>query len=267
VDYSAVSPEEVARACLESGNELAWAEFVRRFHPLIARVVVRVSRRWGRCSSETVDDLVQETYLKFCREGLRGLRNFKSAHEDAIFGYIKVFTANLVHDHFKTSHSQKRGGGCVTNSIEGESGGPGAAQKTVSAALERRLLIEQIDLCLRRVVASGPASERDRKIFWLYYRVGMAASAIATLPGVGLGVKGVESTILRLTRQIKAELVAPERVPKLEKMINMLHTLPDPPEGPRVEEVLTRLTRSGHWCLGRRRVTATRGGNWRSMSG
>lgn len=206
MNYAAISPEELVVACLREGNESAWAEFVRRFQPLIARVALRVARQWGEPSPQVIDDLIQETYLKLCAERLRVLRNFKSAHEGAIYGYIKVFTANLVHDHFKLSHSQKRGGRTATTSIEGENAGgiPNSPISTTSV-LERDVLIQEIDACLR-VVASGPGSERDRRIFWLYYRVGLAASAIAALPTIGLSTKGVESTLLRLTRQVRQRL-------------------------------------------------------------
>jgi hypothetical protein len=44
---------------------------------------------------------------------------------------------------------------------------------------------------------------RDQTLFWLYYRHGMSASAIASLSTIGLSVKGVESAILRLTRQVR----------------------------------------------------------------
>ena len=203
-----MSPEELVSACLQPGNEPAWAEFVRRFHPLIARVALRVARQWGEPSPQVIDDLVQETYLKLCVDRLRALQTFKSAHKDAMYGYIKVFTANLVHDHFRIAHSHKRGGGATTASIDGENAGelPSATTST-PAILERDVLIQQIEACLR-VVASGPGLDRDRKIFWLYYRVGLAASAIASLPTIGLSTKGVESTLLRLTRQVRERLVA-----------------------------------------------------------
>jgi RNA polymerase sigma-70 factor, ECF subfamily len=210
VDYSAIPPEDLSRACLESGNAAAWAEFVRRFHPLISKVVLRVSRQWGESSSQVVDDLIQETYLKFCEGGLRGLQNFKSMHRDAIFGYIKVFTANLVHDHFKASHSLKRGGNTVLELMESKDARATWEPRSALVSLERRVLIQQIDACLKKVL-TGPGSERDRRIFWLYYRAGLAASAIAAIPEIGLGVKGVESAIHRLTAQIKRELAVPER--------------------------------------------------------
>jgi RNA polymerase sigma-70 factor (ECF subfamily) len=207
VDYAAISPEELVVACLQSGNESAWAEFVRRFHPLIARVALRVARQWGDPSPQVIDDLVQETYLKLCGDRFRVLRNFKSAHKDATYGYIKVFTANLVHDHFKVGHSQKRGGRATETSIDGpDSGRVPQAATSAPAMLERDVLIQQIDACLQ-LVASGPGSERDRRIFLLYYRVGLAASAIAALPAIGLSTKGVESTLLRLTRAVRQRLV------------------------------------------------------------
>lgn len=208
MDYSAISPEELVVACIQPGSETAWAEFVRRFHPLIARVALRVARQWGDPSPQVIDDLVQETYLKLCADRLRVLQNFKSAHKDAIYGYIKVFTTNLVHDHFKVVHSQKRGGSATNTSIDDPAlDGALLTAASTPAILERDVLIQQIDACLQ-VVASGPGLERDRRIFWLYYRVGLPARAIAALPTVGLSTKGVESTLLRLTRQVRQRLVS-----------------------------------------------------------
>jgi RNA polymerase sigma-70 factor (ECF subfamily) len=168
--------------------------------------VLRVARQWGETSAQVIDDLIQDTYLKLCADRLRVLQNFKSAHKDAIYGYIKVITANLVHDHFKIARSLKRGGGATAASIDGRE--PGQMLPTAvsaPAALDRYVLIQEIDARLK-VVAAGPESERDRQIFWLYYRVGLTASAIAALPKIGLGAKGVESVLLRLTREVRQQL-------------------------------------------------------------
>ncbi len=105
MDHSALSAEELALTYFRSGDEKAWSEFVRRFHPLIARVVLRVARQWGETSPQAVDDLIQDTYLKICSERERLLGSFTSPHADAIYGFMKVFTANLVHDHFKASRA------------------------------------------------------------------------------------------------------------------------------------------------------------------
>lgn len=207
MDYAALSPEELVLACLKMGNEPAWREFVRRFQPIIAAVVLRVARRFGEYSSQVVDDIVQDTYLKLCRDDAAALRNFQSFHDDAIYGFIKVFAANLAYDHFKSCRSQKRGGAVVPSAGDCENVEhlPGTA-KSGAEQMDRELLIREIGACLCSL-DSGPNTERDRRVFWLYYRTGLSASAIAALPTVGLTTKGVESTLLRLTRQIRAQLV------------------------------------------------------------
>jgi RNA polymerase sigma-70 factor (ECF subfamily) len=211
VDYSKISPEELIIACLRSGEESAWVEFVRRFHPLIASVVFRTARQWGEISQQTVDDLVQETYLKLCADRLNLLRNFKATHQDAVYGYIKVFAANLAHDHFKALHAQKRGGSVSVASLEDFDAREGrAGSESTASCLERALLIQQVSTCLERMIG-GPNAERDRRVFWLYYRVGLSASAIAALPTVGLSTKGVESTILRLTRAVRQQIQMKDR--------------------------------------------------------
>jgi RNA polymerase sigma-70 factor (ECF subfamily) len=206
MNFASMSPQEVVIACLRTDDEDAWAEFIHRFNPLITRIALRVARQWGESSPQVIDDLVQETYLKLCAERTNFLQKFKSAHNDAIFGYIKVFTANLAIDHFKASKSHKRGGGTITDSIDGDvSDRTGMNAISPAAILDRDLLLQQVQACLNSI-ALGSFGERDRRIFWLYYRVGLTASAIATIPTIGLTVKGVESTLLRLTQQLRVRL-------------------------------------------------------------
>jgi RNA polymerase sigma-70 factor, ECF subfamily len=206
LDPATLSSEELVLSCLEAGDERAWAEFVRRFHRLIASVVLRVTRQWGEVSPQVVDDLVQETYLKLCADQCRLLREFKSQHPDAIYGFLKVVAANVVRDHFKAVRSQKRGGVLVTASTDGrEITLSEPTESSVAEAMERRLLIQNVDACLQ-VITTGPTCLRDRRIFWLYYKVGLSAAAIAMLPTISLTTKGVESTLLRLTKQVRKRL-------------------------------------------------------------
>jgi RNA polymerase sigma-70 factor (ECF subfamily) len=178
---------------------------------LIASVAIRVARQWGESSPQVIDDLIQDTYLKLCTERQRLFQNFKSHHEDAIYGFIKALTANLVHDHFKAAQAQKRGGSVETASMDAYPTAERVKRTEPEVAiLERKLLVEQVASCLRSV-ASGPNTNRDCRIFWLYYRVGLSAGAIAVLPTIGLSTKGVESTILRLTRAVRQKLVPPKR--------------------------------------------------------
>jgi RNA polymerase sigma-70 factor (ECF subfamily) len=205
MDYASLQPAELIRVCAQTGQTPAWEEFIRRFNPLIARVVVRTARRWGQLSPSVLDDLVQETYLKLCAEDCRLLRTFESRQPEAIYGYLKVVTANVVHDHFKSAYAAKRGSGEVTEEIDDVRLNAASAVRPPAAnqvSMERTILFQEIDRHLARLlpVADLP---RSRLIFWLYYRSGLTASAIASLPNVGLSTKGVESALLRLTRLIR----------------------------------------------------------------
>ena len=179
---------------------------MRRFHRLIAGVIFRTSQKWGDSSPSTIDDLVQETYLKLCADDYCLLRAYDPRHPAAIFGYLKIIAANVVHDRFKALHSEKRGGNQVledVTTIENRS----AVNEDFGSqqAMEREILLREIDAHLNASL-SGATADRDRTIFWLYYRQGFTTKAIAALPAIGLTMKGVESTIFRITRMVRSRM-------------------------------------------------------------
>lgn len=204
--YSSTSADELIRACAESSDVAAWEEFVSRFNRPISLSIIRTALQWGEIPGQVVDDLIQETYLKLCADKCHLLLDFAVQHPEAVPGYIKTIAANVVHDHFKSRHSQKRGAGQTQESLEGID--PSAENKSLGSpgSTERQILLRQINECLDTCLA-GPDQERDRMIFWLYYQQGMSAKGIAALPTVGLTAKGVESAILRLTHNVRQKIV------------------------------------------------------------
>lgn len=204
MDPSKLSSQDLLRLCLQAKDESLWLEFVRRFQPLIARIVVKSIRRWTMPTPALADDLVQETYLKLCANDFRALRQFDCQHENALFAFLKVIASNVVQDHFRSSYSQKRGSGKQEEDIETVSVG-GTANSNFTAAAERKILIAEIGRCLESQ-ADEANFPRDRTIFWLYYQQGLTAKAISQLPGMDLTVKGVESTLLRLTRLLRERM-------------------------------------------------------------
>ena len=66
MDYQVLSDDELVRECAERPCPEAWAEFIRRVHPLIASVVMRGCRQWSDTRPEVIEDLIQQTYLKLC---------------------------------------------------------------------------------------------------------------------------------------------------------------------------------------------------------
>jgi len=211
MDPQKLSVQELVSFCLDSQDEAAWTEFVRRFQPLIAGVINRCVCRVGP-NQALVDDLVQETYLKLCANDYKPLRDFNFRDEHGFFGFLKVVASRVVEDHFRGSRSQKRGSGREEEDIEEARMAVSFRQNSPQPA-EVIILIGQIERCLAKLV-SEPNFTRDHAIFWLYYRQGLTAKAISQLPGIKLGTKGVESTLLRLTRYVKACFTNPPPPPR-----------------------------------------------------
>jgi RNA polymerase sigma-70 factor (ECF subfamily) len=204
---SNLSIEDLLRRCTAPGDIAAWEEFVRRFHRLIASVVLRTSARFGDASAATVDDLIQEIYLKFCADNHRIFYDFQHRHPDAFLGYIQVLAANVVRDHFKSAYSKKRGSNQVDAIAEGFTPSAGAGSEGSEGSIERTVLIRELQSLLD-ACCTGRDRDRNRRVFWLYYRVGLSASAIAALPGIDLSTKGVESLILRITKEVRERMAA-----------------------------------------------------------
>jgi len=206
VNYSDLSPPELFAICARGGDTPSWEEFMRRFNPVIARSVLRVAIREGTPDKSLIDDLVQDTYLKICANDCRLLRTFTPRHADSTFAYLKVVAASVAYDYFKSWHAEKREPESKSEVLDDTTALPNSvsSQSSLNPA-ERAVLIDQID---RKLVAVVPANElrRARLVFWLYYRSGFTARAIASLPAVGLTTEGVESLLLRLTRLVRESL-------------------------------------------------------------
>jgi RNA polymerase sigma-70 factor (ECF subfamily) len=203
--YRNLSATELVRACVDTADREAWGEFVHRFQPTIAGVALRTARRWGEVSPLVLEDLVQETFMKLCGENRRLLREFQPQHEEAFYGYLKVVTTRVVHDYFKRSHAAKRRSADPPPRTAGEDEPVELVDVSATERIERQALLGEIERRLK-LLDLGATTERDRRIFGLYYRAGMSARAIADLPGMELTIKGVESTIFRITRLLREDL-------------------------------------------------------------
>jgi RNA polymerase sigma-70 factor (ECF subfamily) len=167
---------------------------------------MRTASLWGEPSRSLVEDLIQVTYLKLWEGGSRLLRDFAIQRPEAILGYLKKTAANATHDYFKHSHSQSSGGNnphVSTSDVEPEAGkeADGSEKK-----IAFEVFLNEIDEHLKRCL-TGPDQERDRMIFWLYFRQGMSTKEIALLPTIGLGAKGVGSVIERLKQGIREQIL------------------------------------------------------------
>ena len=204
--HSSTSNVDLIAVCAKSSDTGAWEEFLSRFQRPIRQSILRVARERGEFSFEIVEDLAQETLLKLCRDKCQPLLRFALQNPGQIEGYIRVIAINLTRDYFKSLAAQRRGRGLVDQFPDRFE--PGASKKSHGGqeTTEQEILVREIGACLEKCLRP-PDTRRDRIIFWLYYRDGWSAAAIAGLPTIELAAKGVESAIGRLTRLVRQEIV------------------------------------------------------------
>jgi RNA polymerase sigma-70 factor, ECF subfamily len=196
----------------------AWDEFVSRFRRTIAVSVLRTASHWGEIHAHEVDDLIQDAFVKVCADRCKSLIEFSAKHPEAVVAYIKTIAINVTRDHFRSRHSKRRGAGQKQDSLDDAETKIEMGSASSQNATERQILLQQVNRHLT-ACSAGPDQDRDCLIFWLYYQQGMSAKAIAQLPTIGLTAKGVESTLLRLTRLLREQLMSgrPETIERLKK--------------------------------------------------
>jgi len=193
---------DLAKACARSADAAEWEEFLERCAPVAAMAASRVARAWtGVALPSVVDDLVQEAFLKLCEQERRILREFKPRNEDSFHGLLHVVTASVAKDYFRRQHTEKRGGKLITLALDSEV--PAVRRRDGNVA--RAVMFNELDRMLRS--ATRPSAERDRTIFWLYYLQGRTAGEIASLPGMDLTPKGVESVLRRVAAWLRNQIV------------------------------------------------------------
>jgi RNA polymerase sigma-70 factor (ECF subfamily) len=205
--YSSLSLKEVVCLCAGSRDNDAWKEFVSRVGKPIGLTIMRTASQWGEHSRSLLEDLVQITYLKLCEDGCHHLSDFAIQHPEAILGYIKKTAANATHDYFKHLRNPSSGGDqphVSTSDVDPAAGEQvHGSQERIAFAVFLKEIDEHLKHCL-----TGPDQERDRTIFWLYFRQGMSSKEIASLPTIGLSAKGVGSVIERLKHCLRGQILS-----------------------------------------------------------
>lgn len=199
MNCTTLSDRELVENCLQNMETEAWVEFLRRFQPLIARVVSRTVRRWSRPTANLVDDLVQSSLRKLCDNNCRAMHSFRWMHENSFRGFLKVVASNVVQDHFRKYPPSR-----VEEDLE-EVGPEALKTETFTKGVETDALLYKLTSCLQKLLCAEADFKRDLAMFLLYYRYGLTAKEISGL--YPLTVKAVENTLLRLVRIAKARCI------------------------------------------------------------
>lgn len=187
---------QALRRSLQTGNPRDCEEFIRLAQPIIASGVLRALRPSGFPDRDRVDDLVQDTFARLYDRNAEVLRAFQSDKAEALAGWLRTVAASVALDSIRSNLAKKHGSGQPLKNLEERELSLSSPHDTFES-VERSLFTQRVGRCLES------EKERDRSIFWLYYRQGFTAKDIAGIRSMEMGIKGVETAILRVTRVVR----------------------------------------------------------------
>ena len=169
--------------------------------PVVALTARRVSSVWGDPSAQVVSEIVQEVFLKLVEDERRILREFEDRGNEAFLKLLRMVAASVATDYHRRAKADKRGGRIGAIPLPSGAGQQEIHDGRATHAVEWPALMAQLDKLLR--LNSDSVTDRDRQIFWLYYRQGLSAQAIAQIPAIELTAKGVESALRRMSQLLR----------------------------------------------------------------
>lgn len=187
------SLRDVWLECLrQPASASVWDKFIGLTGPLIGRIATRTGEQWGIQGRDQISDLVQDIYLKICETRRLNLPE----EERLVEAYLRVVAANAARDSLRCRYANKRGQRVTIpmddhmDSLRAQAG---------LAEIDRQVLLRQVDELI-------DSSERDRAVFWLYFRQGLSAKEIASVAAVELTPKGVESLLHRMIATLRERI-------------------------------------------------------------
>lgn len=211
----------------EPGNRKAWAEFYNRFDERIWLVIYRECKAKGinRLDSQlqkTVQDLVQDVYVKLIADKCKALNNFIGMSENSIYTYLGIIAKNVVNNYITKIKAQKRPSfeksidEILTISEKGEkiliTHKIKSAYSDVEEKFTLEILKEEIDHILDTIL-KGKDKERNKLIFKLHLYEGISVEDLASKFHFGLSSKRISNLITDIKKELRQEL--------LERMIEV----------------------------------------------
>lgn len=200
-------------------DDVAWQEFVRRYNATIRLHVVKtfhqkVSQETDRkpqFPEDVIDDLIQAVYMRLVEDQNRALNRFEGEYDNSIYQYLAMISINVVRDHFREIHAQKRpkvsfsldeitdsSSGILDEKIKYMEGRASVNSST-------RLSFEDIERALNRSV-SKKNRDRDILIFKLRFYEGMTLEEITRALGLDISAVSVGSILTRILKKIRPML-------------------------------------------------------------
>ncbi len=146
-----------------------WLPFIRSAQPVIAGSAARTLRRWSRPTPDDIDRLTEQVFVQ-----LQGQLPAAKGHGPA---WLRALASAAALDFLRSQIAQNH-----------------AVEQSA-----RSLLLG------RTARALATAGDRDRWVFWLYYRHGLTPQAIAAIAALQLAPAEIDQAIDRLAQLTDAE--------------------------------------------------------------
>jgi RNA polymerase sigma factor (sigma-70 family) len=190
-------------------DDADWAEFIRRFNPLLVRSITSAWRKSGGSNYPPPDvaaDLLQDVYTTILKNDLRLLRQFHGATEAEAQAYLARTAINQTISYLRARSAVKREAEEVSlqsllTDEQGELRLPGPSADPQDSLTERELIET-----LRRTF-TGPRCERDILILLLHVRDGWTAAEIARMGICELKDTSVANLLTQMKAQLKKTLL------------------------------------------------------------
>jgi DNA-directed RNA polymerase specialized sigma24 family protein len=180
-------------------NSDAWKEFERRMRPVIAATVLRTLSSQDRQGTGLHEEFIHDTFVQLLDDDCRRLKNMRWLHERAIFGFMQAIASHTVIDYYRRKRPTfiDLDDPSILGQLFHESNfGDNAVINDLRVRIDKYLLSR----------TSKSNYQRDRNMFWLFYRWGYTDKQIARLPGINLPMKKIENTRRQLLFEVKREL-------------------------------------------------------------
>ena len=201
----------------EPWNRKAWLEFYNRFDDRIRLVIYRECKALGIDNrdvqfQETVEDLVQDVYMRLIANNCKALNDFIGASENSVYTYLGIIARNVVINHSTKINAQKRPN--VERSIDevfdiSEKGGKIRIKnigRSTFDELEVEFLKEEIEVIMDQIV-TGSHKHRNKLIIKLNIYEGLSAEQIANQLPYEMSRKTVSNIITKIKQKLRQGLL------------------------------------------------------------
>lgn len=210
-----LGPELFQYCASNPGNDEYWAEFVRRYNPLLVRSIVTAWRRCGQGNwppPELAEDLLNNVYVAIFRHNYRLLQNFRGKTEEEANAYLAETAHNQVYSFLRAKGALRRLADEVpleelinpeskdsfSDSAKGSGGRIPQSLVNRPPKMTERELVEILERCF-----DGPNGKRDILIFLLHVRDGYTTAEISSMDFCNLKPTSINNLIGEMKTRLR----------------------------------------------------------------